>query len=109
MAARTESIGNLHNSELAMRGCNNVEQNLEAVNRKRRRELRKAIGADHEKATHWIRNRNAKRALSEIGGKTTDSRTAAVKGISAAVRNVTAANDKIDRSVLQHRQHLWQL
>ena len=109
MESRAERIGHLDGLQLATGGRDDVEQDLEALRRKRRRELLKAVAADHEKAAHGIGDLDAQHALCHFRRKGAGAGPVLIETIGAAALDIAAADHELGGAALQQRQHLWQL
>src|SRR5205823_8961124 len=95
--------------QLATSGGDDVEQYLEALRRKLRRQLFEPVTADHEEAAHGIGDFDAEHALCNLGGKHAGAGALLVKAVGAAALNVTAANYQFRLPALREREHFWQL
>ena len=67
--ARAEDVRDLDDFQAAAAGEDDVDENLEAVGRKPRREARDDLAADHEEAAHRIADRGAGQAPKEPGAE----------------------------------------
>src|SRR5258706_10356387 len=106
---RAEAVGNFLDPQIAVRGGDEIEQNLEALGGELRRQLFEAIPADHEEAAHWIGDLDPQHALGHFGCKRTGAGPLLVKTVGAAALDIAAAYHKVGFATLQQRQHDRQL
>ena len=109
MQPRAEGVGNFLDAQLAARGGDDIEQDLEALRRELRRQLLEAIAADHEEAAHGIGDLDPQHALGHFGGERAGAGALPVEAVGAAAFDVAAADHEIGLAALQQRQHLRQL
>ena len=103
---RTEPVGNFLDAQIAARGGDDIEQDLEALGGELRRQLFEAIPADHEEAAHGIGDLDPQHAFGDFSCKRADAGPLLVKTLGAAARDIAAADHEVGLSTLQQRQHL---
>src|SRR6185295_16225351 len=88
---------------------NDVEQDLEALRRKLRRELLETVAANRKEAAHGIGDFYAERPLGDLGRKRADAGALLVKTVGAAALDIAAADHELGLAALQESEHLRQL
>lgn len=109
MLARTESVGNFDGAQLALRGRDDVEQDLEALGREFGRQLLEAIAANHEEAAHGIGDLDLQRPPGDLGCKLTGPCPLLVETVGATALDIAAADHEFRLAAPQQRDHLRQL
>ena len=104
MQARAEGVGNFDRAQLAARGRDDVEQDLEALRGKLRRQLLEAVAADHEEAAHGIGDLDAEHALGDFGRQRTGAGALLVETVGAAALDIAAADHEFGLAALQQRR-----
>ena len=101
MQPRAESEGHFHGAQFAPGGGDDVEQDLEALRRKLRRELLEAVAADRKETAHGIGNLDAQRPLGDAGSKGADAGALLVETLGAAALDVAATDHELGLAALQ--------
>ena len=109
MLARTESKGNFDGAQLALRGRNEIEQDLEALDRELRRQFLEAVAADHEEAAHGIGDLDLEGASGDLSCKLTGPCPLLVETVGAAALDIAAADHEFRLAAPQQLDHLRQL
>src|SRR5215467_8268414 len=98
MQPRAEREGNLDRLQVALRGRDDVEQDLEALRRELRRDLLELVAPDHEEAAHGIGDRDAEHAPGNPGRERTEASALPVKTAGAAALDIAAADHEFGLS-----------
>lgn len=109
MQPRSERVGNFDHAQLAVRGRDDIEQDLEALHRQFRRKLLEAVAADHEEAAHRIGDLDAQQPLRQRGGEFAGATTLAIEAVGIAAVDIAAADHELRLAPLQQAEHLRQL
>jgi len=107
--ARAESVWYLFDAEISSRRGDDIQQDLEPLRRKLRREFFEAVAAHHEEAAHRIGNLDPQYALCNFSGESAGARPLLVETLGAAAGDIAAADQEIRMVGLQQFQHLGQL
>ena len=89
-------VGNFLDPQIAARGGDDIEQDLEALGRELRRQLLEAIAADHEEAAHGIGDLDPQRAPGDFGGERAGAGALPVETVGTAALDVAAADHEVD-------------
>src|SRR5262245_55210272 len=101
MQARAEGEGDFLRLQFTPGGRDDVEQYLEALRRKLRRELLEAVAADREKPAHGIGDLHAERPLGDLGRERADAGALLVKAVGAAALDIAAPDHEFRLAALQ--------
>ena len=99
--ARAERERHLDGAQLAFRGGDDVEQDLEALRGELRRQLFEAIPADHEEAAHGIGDLDPQHAFGHFSCKRTGAGALPVETVGAAAFDIAAADHEVGLASLQ--------
>ena len=106
---RAEGVGDFLDAQFAARGGDDIEQDLETLGGKLRRQLLEAIPADHEEAAHGIGDLDPQHAFGDLGRKRAGPCPLPVKAVGAAALDIAAADHEVELATLQQLKHFRQL
>ena len=109
MQTRAEAVGNFLHAQIAPRGGDEIEQDLETLRRELRGQFFEAVAPDHEKAAHGIGDPDPQHALCYFSCDRAGARALLIETLGAAAFDVTAAHHEVGSADIQQAEHFRQL